>query len=298
MNTVVMIILAALLFLSLAPTVLIWSLTALISKKRYSLPYFKMTGICFFLSVITGAIMNLELEGGAGSAFFFIAVLSVLWSLALLPFIYIFKVRRNPIVSEKVEKTDAIIISNRLILLTSIITILGIASTIDDDLSAITLFCAGFIYSLVLIFSLKSTPEKNKIAGVVLLGGANYITFFLALPVSSLPKIFESFFLVLPSVAGVVVTFLTITRLWGIKLSTRDLKTLLVYVLIGTLSFSFVMLGLQYAPIKLNVFSMAINSVIWWVCFTAALLTINSRANKSINYAPLAPDVQRARAGY
>jgi len=287
MNIVIMIVVAALLLcLSLAPTLLIWSFTALLSKNSYSLPYFKMTGTCFFLSLITGAAMKFELEGGVGSAFLFTAAASSLWSLALLPLIYIFKIRGNSITSDETETTDKrikdnIIISNRLILLTSIISILGIVSTIDEDLSAITLFCAGFIYSSILVISFKNTPTKNKIIGIIFLGIANYLNLFLAFPVSFLPKIFENFFLILPSIAGVVATFLTITKLWGIKLSTRDFQTLLLYVLVGTLAFSFIMLGLQYVPVKLNTFSMAINSVIWWACFTAGLITINNRNNKA-----------------
>lgn len=287
MNTMIMTAVAALLLcLSLAPTLLIWSFAALLSKNSYSLPQFKMTGICFFLSLITGAVMDLELEGGTGSAFFFIAVVSFLWTLALLPLIYMFKIHGYsvaPVETETIDKhiKDTIIISNRLILLTSIISILGIVSTIDDDLSGITLFCAGFIYSLILLVSFKNTPTKNKIIGVILLGLANYLNVFLVIPVSLLPKIFESFFLILPSIAGVVATFLTITKLWGIKLSTRNFQTLLLYVFVGTLYFSFIMFGLQYTPVNLNIFSMAINSVIWWICFTAALITINNRANKA-----------------
>lgn len=290
MNIVIMIIVATLLLcLSLAPTLLIWSFTSLLSKNSYSLPQFKMTGICFFLSLVTGAVMNLELEGGAGSVFFFIAVVSSLWSLALLPLIYIFKIRGKSITSEEIETTDknikdTIIINNRLILLTSIISILGIVSTIDNDLSAITLFCAGFVYSSILVVSFKNTPPKNKIIGIIILGLANYLNVFLAFPVSFLPKVFESFFLVLPSIAGVMVTFLTITKLWDIKLSARNLQTLLLYVFVGTLSFSFIMFVLQYTPVSLNTFSMAINSVIWWVCFTAALITINNRANKASQF--------------
>lgn len=291
MNTMIMTAVAALLLsLSLAPTLLIWSFAALLSKNSYSLPHFKMTGICFFLSLITGAVMDLKLEGGTGSAFFFITVFSFLWTLALLPLIYMFKIYGNSVAPSETETTDKhvkdiIIISNRLILLTSIISILGIVLTIDDDLSAITLFCAGFIYSLILLVSFKNTPTKNKIIGIILLGLANYLNVFLAIPVSLLPKTFESFFLILPSIAGVVATFLTITKLWDIKLSTRDLKTLLLYVFVGTLSFSFIMFGLQYTPVNLNTFSMAINSVIWWICFTAALITINNRANKAIQFA-------------
>jgi hypothetical protein len=107
MNIVIIIIVAILLLcLSLAPALLIWSLTALLSKKSYSLPYLKMTGLCFLLSLVTAVIINLELEAGVISVLLFITVFSFLWSLILLPFVYIFKIRGSTSSFDEVEENE------------------------------------------------------------------------------------------------------------------------------------------------------------------------------------------------
>jgi len=250
-----------------------------------------MTGACLALSLVSGAAINLELEGGAGTGFLFVAFVSVIWSIILLPFVYMLKIHGNFLSSNELEPIkedikDIVVLRKRLVFLTGIVSICGVVSTVDDDVSSVILFGAGFIYSSLLLFSLKNTPENNKALGIIVLGIGNYLNMFLTYSISFLPKAFEGFYLVLPSVAGVVVTFLVMVRLWGVSLSREDLKSLVFYISVGAISFSLVMLGLQYTPIKLNVFSIVINSVIWWVCFTAALVNINNRANKQIKFVP------------
>lgn len=71
--------------LALIPSLVIWLCAYLWAPDAYKLPPYKMTIACFILALITAFVMNIELEGGAGSGLVAVLVLSVLWSALLAP---------------------------------------------------------------------------------------------------------------------------------------------------------------------------------------------------------------------
>jgi hypothetical protein len=73
-----------LLGIAVSPTFLVWGCARLWLPALYSFPPFWMTGLCAILSVATGMVLRLELEGGIFSAFIFIMAISLFWSLVLL----------------------------------------------------------------------------------------------------------------------------------------------------------------------------------------------------------------------
>ena len=76
---------ALLFFVALLPSWLMWLLAAKFLPIAYVMPPNKMTACCVLLAFVTGLLLNVELEAGALSIPVFIAVVSVLWSLLLIP---------------------------------------------------------------------------------------------------------------------------------------------------------------------------------------------------------------------
>ena len=202
--------------LSLAPTCLVLSATALFIRNYYSLPYFKITVICLLLAMLTTAIISPELEGGIGSAMFLISLISFSWSVIFIPFIWFAKVYgKNKIAQIHEPSFDRKIINtNRLILLTAFISILGSLTLIDEDLSSVTTFSAGFIYSLVLAVCFEIKGKSRFFLGVVILTVGNVLSYFSNFPLIFLPKFIENITLLIPSVAGAILTFYVIKKLW------------------------------------------------------------------------------------
>ena len=86
MESFLFILIMLLLFcLALSPSLLIWLCAYLWLPDAYKLPPYRMTVACFMLALITAFLMNVELEGGAGSGVVVILGFSVLWSAILVP---------------------------------------------------------------------------------------------------------------------------------------------------------------------------------------------------------------------
>ena len=73
------------LVLAASPSWLMWLLAARYLPERYVMPPNRMTILCFLLSLLTAFLFNVELEGGILSVPFFVLILSVLWSVLLIP---------------------------------------------------------------------------------------------------------------------------------------------------------------------------------------------------------------------
>ena len=71
--------------LAMSPSLLIWSAFSLWLPKWYVLPPIRMTLLCLLLSFISAAILNVELESGLMSVGPLIFVMSLGWSLLLVP---------------------------------------------------------------------------------------------------------------------------------------------------------------------------------------------------------------------
>jgi len=88
-----------LLLVAVSPAWLMWLLAARFLPADYSMPPNKMALGCIFLSFLTAALLNVELEGGALSIPAFVVAFSVLWSLLLIPSCsiakYLIQVRRS-----------------------------------------------------------------------------------------------------------------------------------------------------------------------------------------------------------
>ncbi|WP_160153116.1 hypothetical protein [Microbulbifer sp. ALW1] len=74
-----------LLCVALSPSLVIWLCAYLWLPDAYKLPPYRMTVACFILALVTAFLMNVELEGGAGSGVVVILALSVIWSAILVP---------------------------------------------------------------------------------------------------------------------------------------------------------------------------------------------------------------------
>ena len=74
-----------LLLVAVSPAWLMWLLAAKWLPAKYAMPPNRMAFVCFLLSFISGALLNIELQGGILSAPVFILVFSILWSVLLIP---------------------------------------------------------------------------------------------------------------------------------------------------------------------------------------------------------------------
>jgi len=71
--------------LAISPSLLAWSAVSLWLPKWYKLPPVKMTIFCFFLSVVTVMVLNVELESGILSIPSTVFLLCLAWLLVLIP---------------------------------------------------------------------------------------------------------------------------------------------------------------------------------------------------------------------
>jgi len=69
----------------LCPSFIIWWFAYLWMPANYKLPPYKMTLLCLLLSFLTGMALNFELESGAASGGVAILVLSLCWTLIMIP---------------------------------------------------------------------------------------------------------------------------------------------------------------------------------------------------------------------
>ena len=67
------------------PCLLFWWLASKLLPKAYALPPYRMVVLCVALSILTAMVLSLELEGGGLSIAPLMLVLTLLWSLLLLP---------------------------------------------------------------------------------------------------------------------------------------------------------------------------------------------------------------------
>ena len=74
-----------LLLVAVSPAWLMWLLAARWLPAKYAMSPNRMAFTCLLLSFISGALLNIELEGGILSAPVFIFVFSILWSVLLIP---------------------------------------------------------------------------------------------------------------------------------------------------------------------------------------------------------------------
>lgn len=70
--------------IALLPCFTVWVAAFRFIPQRYRASSLKMTGICFLLSLATGFVLNIELEGGAFSGVVAVLVLSFSWALFLM----------------------------------------------------------------------------------------------------------------------------------------------------------------------------------------------------------------------
>lgn len=80
--------------IAILPAVLVWSLASLWLPAWFSLPPIRMALICLALSIVTALLFSLELPGGMLSVGPSIVVLSLTWSLLLLPVLCLVKYYR------------------------------------------------------------------------------------------------------------------------------------------------------------------------------------------------------------
>ena len=67
------------------PSLLLWLLAWSLSPHAYALPPLQMTGLCVVLAFLTSTVLNLELEMGMFSVAPIMLVLTLFWTLVLLP---------------------------------------------------------------------------------------------------------------------------------------------------------------------------------------------------------------------
>ena len=79
---------------AILPAVLVWALSSLWLPAWFSLPPIRMALICLGLSVATALVFSLELPDGVLSVGPSIVVLSLAWSLLLIPLLSIFRYYR------------------------------------------------------------------------------------------------------------------------------------------------------------------------------------------------------------
>jgi len=84
-----------LLFIAWLPTFTIWHLAKYYLSPKFIIKPLKMSLVCIGLSFATGAILNLELEGGLLSAFVAMLVLSFCWSILSLPILLVLQRSRG-----------------------------------------------------------------------------------------------------------------------------------------------------------------------------------------------------------
>ncbi|WP_139203140.1 hypothetical protein [Amphritea atlantica] len=77
------------------PAVLVWSLSSLWLPEWFSLPPIRMALVCLALSVSTALVFSLELPGGVLSVGPSIVVLSLGWSLVLIPILVLIRYYRH-----------------------------------------------------------------------------------------------------------------------------------------------------------------------------------------------------------
>ena len=74
-----------LLLVAICPAWLMWLLAAKWLPANYAMPPNRMAFVCLLLAFLSGALLNIELDGGILSAPFFILVFSILWTVVLIP---------------------------------------------------------------------------------------------------------------------------------------------------------------------------------------------------------------------
>ena len=84
------------LWLALLPSYGMWLLTNHFIPVTYRAKPRKMTFVCFVLAFLTGAILNLDLDGGAASMLSAIMFFSFFWSLLLIPVCLAINYKRRP----------------------------------------------------------------------------------------------------------------------------------------------------------------------------------------------------------
>lgn len=99
---IVILILAGILILILSslPCLIIWLCAYLWMPDGYKSPPYKMTLISLLLSFLTGAALNLELEGGAASGIVAMLAFSVMWAMLLIPCISFVKYLKGRKINE------------------------------------------------------------------------------------------------------------------------------------------------------------------------------------------------------
>ncbi len=78
-----------LIFVMLIPCFIVWVIAFRFFPQQYRTTSLKMTGVCFFLSLAAGFVLDIELEGGALSGVVAVSAFSFLWAmfLALINFL-------------------------------------------------------------------------------------------------------------------------------------------------------------------------------------------------------------------
>ena len=128
-----------------------------------------------------------------------------------------------------------------LIALTVALFVVGIFSTIDDDLGIPLALLPGFIYSPILIASLRKRPNLTRSAlGIFFLGVANYFILYTSAPIILIQDYLSDLaqyvlFYMLPSLSGCLLTYLVMRYLWRISFPKNSLITLMAWIAAASL---------------------------------------------------------------
>lgn len=84
------VITAAMTFVAISPAWMLWFIAARWRRDIIQLPANKMMAVTFVLSIISLFVFDIELEGGILSLPFLLALISLLWTIGLMPISLLF----------------------------------------------------------------------------------------------------------------------------------------------------------------------------------------------------------------
>ena len=113
----------------------------------------------------------------------------------------------------------------------------SLLSFADDDYGALVLLLAGFIYSMVLYYSMIIKPSnRNFITGLLILGINNIFVYLTISTLMFLPKEIVDFLKYLPlSLTGAIITLLVLNKLWASNISRQHSLVILSLIALGSL---------------------------------------------------------------
>lgn len=142
---------------------------------------------------------------------------------------------------------------------------------------------AGFLYATVLYFSMMEKPKITRfIVGMVILGVLNLFVVYANVIMIFLPDIISFYlFYLSPSLIGALITLLILKKLWRIKISIQQSKTILIFIVIGSLINPLLMLIIS-RYIHARGLPLLLNCIVWWVAFSLGIIILKrSKCHKN-----------------